>query len=72
MKIVACIHNNSLGKVIAVASDEEAKDAIRREAEATLGHPLLDEQVDDLNDRLEVIDESDVDNLWSWSMGIVE
>lgn len=70
--IVARIHNNSLGRVIEVSSEEEGKNIIRGMAEEQFGRPLTDEEIDDLHDKLEIYNEEDSDNLFCFSLGIVE
>jgi len=70
--IIAKIHNNSLGTVRQVASEEEGKDIIRAWAEEQFQRPLTDDETDDLNDRLEIYNEEDSDNIYTFSIGAVE
>ena len=70
--IVCRIHNNSLGKVLSVSSEEEGKDIIRGWAEEQFQRPLKDEEIDDLNDKLEIFNNEDSDNIFTFSLGIVE
>lgn len=72
MYIVAEIHNNSLGKVKEVESIEEGKDIARGWAEEQLQRDLTDEEIDGLENDLEIYDDSDCDNLWTFSIGMTE
>ena len=70
---IACkIHNNSLGKVVSVSSEDEGKDVLRGMAEEQFRRPLTDGEIDDLNDRLEIYNDDDSDNIYTFSLGIVE
>jgi len=70
--IVTKIHNNSLGKVVSASSFDEAKDILRGWAEKQFQRPLTDEEIDDLEDEMEIYDDTDSDNIYSFSVGIVE
>lgn len=73
MKYIVCrIHNNSLGKTIAVENEDEGKDVLRGWAEEQFQRPLTDTEIDDLNDKLEIYNDEDSDNLFTFSLGIVE
>lgn len=70
--IVAIIHNNSLGKVVSVCDENHGKDIARGLAEDQFLRGLTDEEIDDLNDKLEIYNDEDSDNIYSFSVGIVE
>lgn len=70
--IVARIHNNSLGRVIEVSSTDEGKDIIRGMAEELFDRPLTDEEIDSLEDNLEIYNEDDMDNIFCFSVGIID
>lgn len=70
--IAARIHNNSLGKVVEVFSESEGKDILRGWAEDQFQRPLTDEEIDDLEDNLEICNEDDPDNIFCFSIGLVE
>ena len=73
MKYIVChIHNNSLGRVIEVSSESEGKDIIRGMAEEQFERPLTDEEIDGLENEMEIYNEEDSDNLFCFSLGIVE
>ncbi len=69
--IVARIHNNSLGSVIEVSSEEEGKDIIRGMAEEQFDRPLTDDEIDELENNMEIYNEEDADNLFCFSLGII-
>lgn len=70
--IVCIIHNNSLGKVLAVSSERNGKDILRGWVEKQFGRPLTDGETDDLNNKLEIYNDEDPDNIFTFSLGIVE
>ena len=70
--IVAHIHNNSLGKVVEAPSESEGKDILRGWAEGQFERPLTDEENDSLENNLEVYNEEDADNIFCFSIGIIE
>ena len=72
MYIIAKNHNNSLGKVERVENETEGKDKIRGWAEDQFQRPLTDEEIDSLENNLEIYNEDDADNLYCFSIGIVE
>lgn len=69
--IVAKIHNNSLNRVIEAMEENDAKGIVRQMAEKQLGRPLNQGEVDDLENRLEITNEEDADNIWCFSIGII-
>lgn len=70
--IVADIHNARLGSVLEVDSWEEGKSTIRKLAENKLQRILNDQENESLENELEVYNEEDMDNVWSFSIGLVE
>ena len=70
--IVAKIHNNSLGRTVEVSSEAEGKDILRGWAEEQFQRPLEDEEIDDIENNLEIYNEDDSDNIFCFSIGIVE
>ena len=70
--IVARIHNNSLGSVTEVSSEEEGQSLIRGMAEEQFERGLTDEEIDDLENNLEIYNEDDSDNIFCFSLGIIE
>jgi predicted house-cleaning noncanonical NTP pyrophosphatase (MazG superfamily) len=72
MYIVAKIHNSSLGKVVEAKNEADAKDILRGWAEEQFERPLTDEEIDDMEDYLEVVNEDDIDNIFTFSIGLVE
>lgn len=73
MNYIACkIHNNSLGKTIAVDSETMGKALIQTWAEEQFGRPLTDEEINNLDDTLEIYNDEDSDNIYTFSLGIVE
>jgi len=70
--IVAQIHNNSLGSVISVESEEEGKQQVKLLAEDQLKRHLTNEELDEIEQTNQYINEEDSDNVWSVSVGIVE
>ena len=72
MYIAVRIHNNSLGKVVKVKDENDGKDIIRGWAEEQFERPLTDEEIDGLENEPEIYNEDDADNLFCFSVGIVE
>ena len=70
--IVVDIHNARLGSVFEVDSFEEGKSAIKKLAENKLQRVLNDQENESLENELEVYNEEDADNVWSFSMGLVQ
>ena len=70
--IVARIHNNSLGRVIEVSSEAEGKDIIRSMAEEQFDRPLTEHEIEDLENNMEIYNEEDFNNLFCFSLGILE
>ena len=70
--IVVDIHNARLGSVFEVDSFEEGKSAIKELAENKLQRVLNDQENESLENELEVYNEEDADNVWSFSMGLVQ
>lgn len=70
--IVADIHNARLGRVFGVDSVEEGKSAIKELAENKLQRSLTDQENESLENEFEVYNDDDADNVWSYSIGLVE
>ena len=70
--IVVDIHNAHLGSVFEVDSLAEGKSAIKKLAEHKLSRELNKEENESLENELEVYNEEDADNVWSFSMGLVQ
>lgn len=68
--LVIKIHNNSVSNVLTAKNEDEAKDLARGAAENQFGRPLTDEEIDDLNDKLEIYNDEDSDNLYTFSIWI--
>ena len=69
--IVARIHNNSLGRVIEVSSEDEGKDLLKELINDQFGRGPTDEEVDQIEDYLEVYNEEDADNIFCFSIGVI-
>lgn len=70
--IVCKIHNGSLGSILGFDSKEETQDVLRGMAEEQFERDLTPEEIDDLNDKLEIINDEDCDNIYTFSIGILE
>jgi len=70
--IVAKIHNQSLGKVIEVSSIEEGKNVIRDWFFEQFNRVMNAEEIDALEDMMEVYNDEDHDNHYTFSIGIVD
>ena len=71
MIVVVDINNAHLGSVFEVDSLEEGKSAIKELAEHKLSRELNNEENESLENCLEVYNEEDADNVWSFSMGFI-
>jgi hypothetical protein len=72
MYIAAKIHNNKLGACLEVSSEEEGIKIVKEWAESMLGRSLNEEEDFALNNDLEIFNEDDLDNIWCYSIGMVE
>ncbi len=72
MYIVATIHNNKLGSCKPALSWDDAVFVVREMSEKMLCRPLEECEIEDLNNNGEIYDESDSDNIWCISIGMVE
>ncbi len=70
--IVADIHNARLGSVFGVESVEKGQAIVKKLAEDKLQRELNDEENESLENYLEVYNEEDIDNVWSFSIGLVQ
>jgi hypothetical protein len=72
MYIVAKIHNNALGKVIQVADEAEGIKTVKEWATDQFERSLTDEEIYSAENELEIYNEDDADNIFCFSVGIVE
>lgn len=70
--IVAYIHNARLGNVFGVDSLEKGQSIIKKLAENKLERVLNGQENESLENELEVYNDDDADNVWSYSVGLVE
>ena len=70
--IVAKIHNNTLGKCISVDSIETGKDLIKSWVGEQFSRPLNEDELEGLENELEVYNDEDTDNIFTFSIGILE
>lgn len=70
--IIVDIHNARLGNVFLVESWEEGRSVIKELAESKLLRKLNDEENESLESDLEVYNDDDSDNVWSYSIGFAE
>lgn len=69
MKYIVCkIHNNSLGSVRAFDNENEAKEVLRGMAEEQFNRDLTDSEIDDLDNSLEIVNDEDSDNIFTYSI----
>lgn len=72
MYIAAKIHNSSLGKVVSVDSIEDGETLIIKWAEEQLNRKLEEDELDCIYGEGEFYDDSDPDNHYTFSIGIVQ
>lgn len=72
MLFVAKIHNNSLGACVRIATWDEGIALIKGMATEQLNRELTDEEINCINNSYELYDDSDSDNIWTFSIGEVE
>jgi hypothetical protein len=70
--VVVKIHNNSLGSITSVPSFDEGKEVLRKMAEEQLDRPLDNEELERLENEMEIFDDSDSDNIYTFSIGLVD
>lgn len=71
--MIACrIHNNSLGRCLAVSDEEAGKATLKEWAEEQFGRPLTNDEKESLENSLEIYNDEDPDNIYTFSLGIVE
>jgi hypothetical protein len=70
--IVAKIHNNTLGKCISVETLEDGKELIKSWAGEQFQRPLTQDELDSLEEVLEVYNDEDSDNHYTFTIGILE
>ena len=69
---VAKIHNNSLGSCISIESYEEGKVLIRKMAEEQFQRPLTESELASIEDEMELYNDDDADNVYTFSIGAAE
>lgn len=70
--IVVGIHNDRVGTAFEVDGLAGGRLAIKKLAENKLQRILNDQENESLENELEVYNEEDMDNVWSFSIGLVE
>lgn len=70
--IAASIHNNGLARVVGATSEQYAKTIARLMAEDQFGRPLTDDELDDLHNTGQIYNDSDADNIVTFTVGSVE
>lgn len=70
--IVASIHNHSLGSVVSVPTLEEGYELVKKLSAEKLGRELTEEEKDDVDVNSEFYHDQDADNVWCYSVGIVD
>lgn len=70
--LVIKIHNNSVSDVREVMNQDEAKNLVRDLFFEQIGRALNDEETDDLEDRLEVYNDEDHDNHYTFSIFFID
>jgi hypothetical protein len=68
---VARIHNNSLGRCILVNDTDEAEQIIREWVRDQFGREITDEENENLVNNGEFYNDDDVDNVITFSIGIL-
>ena len=69
---VAKIHNNSLGACISIESYDEGKTLIKKMAEEQFGRPLTESELEDIDDKMELYNDDDMDNVYTFSVSAAE
>lgn len=69
---VAKIHNNSLGNCIAIESYEEGKELIRKMAVEQFGRELTNEELEQIENDMELYNDDDADNVYTFAIGSAE
>ncbi|MCK9433724.1 MAG: hypothetical protein M0R32_02620 [Candidatus Cloacimonetes bacterium] len=72
MYIAAKIHNQALGKVVECPDEDFAKKIIKDWAEEQFQRPLNEDEEKSLENELEIYNDEDPDNLYTFSIGITE
>jgi hypothetical protein len=70
--IVAKIHNQSLGKCVFVDTVEDGKNVIRDWFFEQFDRVINADEIDTLENQLEVYNDEDSDNNFTFSIGIIE
>ena len=66
--LIIKLHNMSVSNVIQTSSEETAKLMIRDMFFEKIGRVMSDEEIDDLEDHLEITNDDDHDNHFTWSI----
>ena len=69
---VAKIHNNSLGACISIESYDAGKALIKKMAEEQFQRPLTESELEDIDDNMELYNDDDADNVYTFSIGAAE
>lgn len=70
--IVAKIHNNSLGKCLSVSSENDGIETIKEWFKDQFSREMTPEEKEILENTLEITIDDDSDNIFTFSIGIVE
>jgi hypothetical protein len=70
--VVIKIHNNSVSSVYQADTEENAKALVKDLFFAQFHRPLNDEEIDDLEDSLEIYNDEDHDNHFTFSVAFVD
>jgi hypothetical protein len=68
---VACINNSLLGSCFPVNSTDEGISHIKRLAKLRLDRELTPDEIAEIENDLSILNDSDPDNVWSYSLGMV-
>lgn len=72
MLFYAKIHNHSLGSCFQIKDEETGIKIIKSAAENYLERELTKEENERIENDLEFIEDSDPDNIYTWTLGIAE
>jgi hypothetical protein len=70
--IVASVHNNRLGPCINVDSFDDGKEQVKQLSKEKLVRDLTLEEIEEIDNNGEFYCDEDSNNVWSYSVGIVE
>lgn len=69
---VASIHNSLLGSCVEVESVSDGIEKIKSLAKTRLGRDLTSEEQEEIENDLSILNDSDPDNVWSYSLGMLD